>query len=219
MKAARHAAGRFPFGPIHRRDPERRARRPDGLQLWRADRPGNAALAGRRDVEWPNDRLQDRGHAAADGRRADRGRGRQRLAAAGPRPGQGAQSRQPDAAGPQQLRQGAAVLSLGFTAAGSCADGLGIRRHGRARQLGADQGKIAQFDACCLVGPDHYWANYFASPAVVGRLLPYIFSTSRAGSPRRRRARHERAAPKADSPGGTEESAAPLSSGAVAAAQ
>jgi hypothetical protein len=59
----------------------------------------------------------------------------------------------------------------------SCAEALGRSGMGGLSQLGPDQGKIAQFDACCLVGPDHYWANYFASPAVVGRLLPYIFAT------------------------------------------
>ena len=31
--------------------------------------------------------------------------------------------------------------------------------------------KMAQFDACCLVGPEHNWANYFASPAIVDRLV------------------------------------------------
>jgi hypothetical protein len=59
----------------------------------------------------------------------------------------------------------------------SCAEALGRSGMGGLAQLGAEQHKIAQFDACCLVGPEHYWANYFASPAIVGRLLPYIFAT------------------------------------------
>jgi hypothetical protein len=49
-------------------------------------------------------------------------------------------------------------------------DGLAIG------MLGANARKVSQFDACCLVGPEHYWANYFASPAVTGRILPYIFN-------------------------------------------
>jgi hypothetical protein len=59
----------------------------------------------------------------------------------------------------------------------SCAVALGQSGMGGLGQLGAEQSKIAQFDACCLVGPEHYWAHYFASPAIVGRLLPYIFAT------------------------------------------
>ncbi|HEX4142570.1 MAG TPA: hypothetical protein VHY91_03395 [Pirellulales bacterium] len=58
---------------------------------------------------------------------------------------------------------------------GSCAEAVGYIGMGGLAQLGAGQGRIAQFDACCLVGAEHYWANYFASPAVVGRLLPYVF--------------------------------------------
>lgn len=65
----------------------------------------------------------------------------------------------------------------------SCAEALGRIGMGGLGQLGADQSKIAQFDACCLVGPDHYWANYFASPAIVGRLLPYIFPTPGSALP------------------------------------
>jgi hypothetical protein len=64
----------------------------------------------------------------------------------------------------------------------SCAQALGAIGMGGLWQLGADQGKIAQFDACCLVGADHYWANYFASPAIVGRILPYIFATPIGGA-------------------------------------
>ncbi|HTU25269.1 MAG TPA: hypothetical protein VMF30_07730 [Pirellulales bacterium] len=57
----------------------------------------------------------------------------------------------------------------------SCAEALGHAGMGGLNLLGADRGKIAQFDACCLVGSEHYWRNYFTSPTIVGRMLPYVF--------------------------------------------
>jgi hypothetical protein len=64
----------------------------------------------------------------------------------------------------------------------SCATALGYVGMGGLGMLGANAGKVAQLDACCLVGPEHYWRNYFASPAVVGRLLPYVFSATVDGT-------------------------------------
>jgi hypothetical protein len=35
--------------------------------------------------------------------------------------------------------------------------------------------KIEQLDACCAVGPEHNWANYFYNSAIVGQMLPYLY--------------------------------------------
>ena len=53
----------------------------------------------------------------------------------------------------------------------SCAEALGYAGMGGLGQLGADQGKIAQFDACCLVGPEHYWAQLLR---VAGGGRPFV---------------------------------------------
>jgi hypothetical protein len=56
----------------------------------------------------------------------------------------------------------------------SCAEALGYTGVVGAGQLGAARSKIAQFDACCYVGPEHNWANYFAQPSVVARMASYV---------------------------------------------
>ena len=35
--------------------------------------------------------------------------------------------------------------------------------------------KIETLDACCAVGPEHSWANYFYDSAIVGQMLPYLY--------------------------------------------
>ncbi len=62
----------------------------------------------------------------------------------------------------------------------SCVEALGYIGLGYANRLGTHGAKISQFDACCLVGPEHYWANYFASPTIVNRLEPYVFGPAAA---------------------------------------
>ena len=42
-------------------------------------------------------------------------------------------------------------------------------------QLGEDRRKIEQTDACCLVGPEHYWRNYFQTRSLVARMVRYVF--------------------------------------------
>jgi len=39
----------------------------------------------------------------------------------------------------------------------------------------ADQAKVTQIDACCLVGSEHEWSNYFAVPTIVARLQALVF--------------------------------------------
>jgi hypothetical protein len=63
----------------------------------------------------------------------------------------------------------------------SCVEALGRVGVGYTGQLGANGAKITQFDACCMVGSEHYWANYFASSSVMGRIEPLVFSPD-AGS-------------------------------------
>jgi hypothetical protein len=57
----------------------------------------------------------------------------------------------------------------------SCAEALGYTGLAGANQLGADRGKITQFDACCIAGSDHDWAHYWGSPTIVARILPLVF--------------------------------------------
>ena len=64
-------------------------------------------------------------------------------------------------------------------------------------------GRLPSSTPVAWSGPEHYWANYFASPAVVGRLLPYVFRPPAAQRQRRR---------------GTQRSAR-LASGTVASAE
>ena len=60
----------------------------------------------------------------------------------------------------------------------SCAEALGYTGLVGGGQLGPDLAKITQFDACCNTGNEHDWALYFASSAVVGRLVPVLFRSS-----------------------------------------
>jgi hypothetical protein len=43
----------------------------------------------------------------------------------------------------------------------------------------ADQAKIRQFDACCMVGSEHDWRLYWNNRAIVARLVPYVFTQVR----------------------------------------
>ena len=51
-------------------------------------------------------------------------------------------------------------------------------------QLGADRAKIEETDACCIVGPEHYWGLYFGAPSLVARMVPYVFWNAEFGLPR-----------------------------------
>ena len=73
----------------------------------------------------------------------------------------------------------------------SCVEALGYVGMGYANRLGAKGARSRSSTPAAMVGPEHYWANYFASPAIVGRIEPYIFDSPadapRPPPPRRRR--------------------------------
>lgn len=56
-----------------------------------------------------------------------------------------------------------------------CQEALGCTGLAGIQALGPDRGKIAQYDACCIVGREHNWELYFGSPALVARMAPYVF--------------------------------------------
>jgi hypothetical protein len=56
-----------------------------------------------------------------------------------------------------------------------CQEALGCTGLAGIHALGPDRGKVAQCDACCIVGREHNWELYFGSPALVARMAPYVF--------------------------------------------
>jgi hypothetical protein len=56
-----------------------------------------------------------------------------------------------------------------------CQEALGYTGLVGLNLLGPDSRKIAQFDACCIVGRQHNWILYFESPSLVARMVPYVF--------------------------------------------